>query len=64
MPDSLIVDLKDAQVGVSIKIEDLNIPSSVKVTKKFESNVVATVLSGRKKGQSDAEESTQEAAAA
>jgi len=50
MPSSVVVDLKDAKVGISIKVEHLVIPEGVKVTSKFVNKVVATILAAKKKG--------------
>jgi large subunit ribosomal protein L25 len=56
MPETLIVDLASAQVGISIKVQNLGIPSSIKVHHKYASKVIATILAAKKKGgQSDAE---------
>lgn len=56
MPAYLECDLKDARVKVSINISTLKIPGGIKLHKKYENKVIATVLAARKKGGSAAEE--------
>lgn len=62
MPASLVVDLKEAKVGVSIKVEHLGIASNLKVSRKFSNKVVATILAAKKKGSDAAAESGDAAA--
>lgn len=50
MPEYLECDLKDAKVGISLKMDALNIPDTLVPLKKYESKVVATILAARKKG--------------
>jgi len=61
MPAYLDCDLSSAQIGISLKVDALNVPSGVKVSKHFESKVIATILAARKKG-GDTEEAATAAA--
>lgn len=53
MPEYLECDLKNAKVGISLKMDSLNIPNGLKPLKKYEDKVVATILAARKKGASE-----------
>lgn len=64
MPAYLDYDLKNADVGISIKVEDFKIPSEIKIVKKYEKRVVATILAAKKKGSDkESEDAAKEGAA-
>lgn len=63
MPAYLDCDLKNAKIGISIRVSDLTIPNGIKLVKSEAKTVVATILASRKKGGAVEEEQAAEAAA-